>query len=93
MTDELSTPSSEERAVTDLHRIPQAPEAPRPTRPTGVRAGMVRPVLWVLLLVSAVLNTVFSFVGTDVLAGAGFGLAALACVAALIVHHYRFQRR
>ena len=79
--------------MTDPHRIPEAPGAPRPARPTGVRAGMVRPVLWVLLMVSAVLNTVFSFAGTDVLAGTGFGLATLACVAALIAHHYRFQRR
>ncbi|GAA3408454.1 hypothetical protein [Streptosporangium vulgare] len=82
--------------MTDLHHIPEAAEAPRPVRPAGVRTGrtgMVRPVLWFLLMVSAVLNVVFSSIGTNVLAGIGFGLATLACVAALIVHHYRNRRR
>ncbi|WP_440098511.1 hypothetical protein [Streptosporangium sp. H16] len=78
--------------MTDSHHVLQAFEAPRPVRPTGARAGMVRPVLWFLLMVSAVLNMVFSSVGDNVLAGVGFGLATLACVAALIVHHYRHRR-
>ncbi|MEU8378575.1 hypothetical protein [Streptosporangium sp. NPDC048865] len=85
--------SSGERAATGLHHVPGAFEASRPVLPAGARAGMVRPVLWFLLLVSAVLTMVFSSVGADVLAGAGFGPAALACVAALIVHHYRCRRR
>ncbi|MER5644303.1 hypothetical protein [Streptosporangium sp. NPDC002524] len=79
--------------MTDLHPIPEAAEAPRPVRPAGVRGRMVRPVLWFLLMVSAVLNMVFSSSGTNVLAGIGFGLATLACVAALIAHHYRNRRR
>ncbi|WP_436758858.1 hypothetical protein [Streptosporangium sp. V21-05] len=83
--------------MTDLHHIPEAipeaAEASRPVRPAGVLGGTVRPVLWFLLMVSAVLNMVFSSVGTNVLAGIGLGLATLACVAALIAHHYRNRRR
>ncbi|GAA3006958.1 hypothetical protein [Streptosporangium longisporum] len=88
--------------MTDLRHTPETFETSgtsgtswtrRPARPAGTRGGMVRPVLWVLLAVSVVLNVVFSSTGTDVLAGVGFGLAALACATALIVHHYRYMRR
>ncbi|MFI6507110.1 hypothetical protein ACIBCT_05855 [Streptosporangium sp. NPDC050855] len=85
--------------MTDLRHTPETsetfrtPGTRRPARPAGTRGGMVRPVLWLLLAVSVVLNVVFSSTGTDVLAGIGFGLAAVACATALIVHHYRYLRR
>lgn len=79
--------------MTDLHHTADASGTRPPARPSGARGGTVRPVLWLLLAVSVVLNVVFSSTGTSVLAGVGFGLAALACAAALIVHHRRNPRR
>ncbi|MEU4832286.1 hypothetical protein [Streptosporangium sp. NPDC023615] len=79
--------------MNDLRHTAEASGTRRPAHPSGARGGMVRPVLWLLLTVSVVLNVVFSSTGTDVLAGVGFGLAALACVTGLIVHHYRYLRR
>ncbi|MEU7855459.1 hypothetical protein [Nonomuraea sp. NPDC049141] len=52
--------------------------------------GMLRPVLWVLLLISAVLNIVTSNI--NIFVGIGFGLATLACAAGLVVDHYRHRR-
>jgi Flp pilus assembly protein TadB len=85
----FSGPSSKEYAMTDPYRIPGAPEAPR----TAGGSGIVRPVLWLLLVVSAVANVVTSTAHLNPLVGAGFGLIALACATALIVHHRRLRRR
>ncbi|MFI6454227.1 hypothetical protein ACIBF6_22020 [Streptosporangium amethystogenes] len=71
--------------MTDPHRILDTSETARPV-------GMLRPVLWLLLVVSAVLNMVTSSIDVNVFVGIGFGLVALACAAALIVHHYRYRR-
>ena len=61
---------------------------------TGDRpGGMLRPLLWFVLVVSAALNAVFSSTGQHILVGAGFGLVTLASVTALIVHHYRHRER
>ncbi|GAA2567514.1 hypothetical protein GCM10010435_46540 [Winogradskya consettensis] len=49
-----------------------------------------RPVLWLVLIVSAVANTVLSSAGAHLI-GAGFGLITLACIVALVVHHYRHR--
>jgi hypothetical protein len=57
------------------------------------RGGAVRPVLWLLLIVSAAGNMVTSNAGVNIAIGIGFGLATLACAAALIVHHYRHRTR
>jgi hypothetical protein len=51
--------------------------------------GIVRPVLWVLLAISAVLNVVTSAMGTQVIVGIVFGLLTLSFAVALVVHHYR----
>ncbi|MEV4382594.1 hypothetical protein [Streptosporangium sp. NPDC049644] len=71
--------------MTDPHRILDISETARP-------AGMLRPVLWLLLVVSAALNMVTSSIDVNVFVGIGFGLLTLACAAALIVHHYRYRR-
>ncbi|WP_198047218.1 hypothetical protein [Kutzneria sp. 744] len=52
-----------------------------------------RPVLWVLLAVSAVANVVTSASGQNVLLGIGFGLVTLAFAAALVADHYRRRRQ
>ncbi|MFD1540934.1 hypothetical protein [Nonomuraea guangzhouensis] len=62
-----------------------------PSAQTAQR-GMFRPVLWVLLLISAVLNIVTSNIGINIFVGIGFGLATMACAAALVVDHYRHRR-
>jgi hypothetical protein len=53
----------------------------------------IRPVLWLLLVVSAVADAVASAAGANVFIGLGAGLVTLACAAALIVHHYQQRRR
>ncbi|MER5997770.1 hypothetical protein ABT120_04300 [Nonomuraea angiospora] len=51
-----------------------------------------RPVLWLLLAIFAVANMVTSTSDLNMLVGIGFGLATMACAAALIQQHYA-QRR
>jgi len=53
----------------------------------------LRPVLWLVLIVSAAANGVSSTIGLHPLVGIGFGLVTLACVAILMVHHYQHRRR
>ena len=55
--------------------------------------GVLRPVLWLLLIVSAAANATVSAAGANVLAGIGFGLITLACATALVVHHYRHREQ
>lgn len=54
--------------------------------------GPLRPLLWLGLIVSAAANAVTANIGINPLVGIGFGLATLACVTALIVHHYQHRR-
>ncbi|MGI5228162.1 hypothetical protein [Actinoallomurus sp. CA-142502] len=73
--------------MTDPYRITEAHETP-PDSPNE-RGGIVRPVLWLLLVVSAAGNMVTSTTGVNVFVGVAFGVATLACGAALIIQHYR----
>jgi len=50
----------------------------------------LRPVLWLLLVLSVAANAVASTVNLAV--GAAFGVLALACAAALVRDHYRHRR-
>jgi hypothetical protein len=68
--------------MADPYRISE--EAPH----TAPRGGLLRPVLWLLLIVSASANAVSSAIGLHVLIGIGFGLITVACIAALVAHHY-----
>jgi hypothetical protein len=79
--------------VTDPYRIPEVPEAPRPAPDGSAQGGIVRPVLWLLLVISAAANAVTSTTGINMFVGIGFGLVALACATTLIVHHYQHRRR
>ncbi|SFF76381.1 hypothetical protein SAMN05421541_1215 [Actinoplanes philippinensis] len=49
----------------------------------------IRPALWALLIVSLAANGVTSSLGVNLFIASGFGLATLACAAALAVQHYR----
>lgn len=55
------------------------------------RGGMLRPTLWLVLILSAAANATTSAAGANVFASVGFGLITLACAAALVVHHYRHR--
>ncbi|MFG3554278.1 hypothetical protein ACGGAQ_07820 [Micromonospora sp. NPDC047557] len=70
--------------MTDPYRIIEAPAA-APERP----GGLLRPLLWLVLFISAAINAVLSSVIDNPWIGSVFGLAAVLCAAALIVHHRR----
>lgn len=53
--------------------------------------GYLRPVLWLLLVISVTCNVVTS-ASSLVLASIGFGVLTLSFGAALAVHHYRGRR-
>jgi hypothetical protein len=74
--------------MTDPYRIAAASE----DRPAS-RGGMLRPVLWLVLIVSAAANATASMTGVHPLVGIGSGVITLACAAALVVHHYRHRTR
>jgi hypothetical protein len=74
----------------DPYRISETPDSP----PAAVeRRGILRPVLWLLLVISAAGNVVTSNTGLNMMIGIAFGLATLACGAVLIVDHYQHRRR
>ena len=55
--------------------------------------GLLRPLLWVVLVLSAAANAVASSIGANVVIGAAFGVVTLASATALVVHHYRNRAR
>lgn len=57
------------------------------------QGGAARPVLWVLLAISATGNMVVSTAGLSVIGNILFGVVTVACAAALIVQHYRGRPR
>ncbi|WP_327000445.1 hypothetical protein OHA72_35665 [Dactylosporangium sp. NBC_01737] len=73
--------------MTDRYRIAEPDTTSAPSR-----GGMLRPVLWLLLILSAAANATVNTAGGNALLGVGFGLVTLACAAALVVHHYRRRR-
>jgi Flp pilus assembly protein TadB len=76
--------------MTDRYRI--APPESTST-PDGRGRSMLRPALWLLLILSAAANATVNTAGASPLAGVGFGLITLASAAALVVHHYRHRTR
>jgi hypothetical protein len=54
--------------------------------------GFARPVLWLLLMISATCNVVTS-VSHMVVVSIVFGVITLSLGAALVMHHYRARRR
>ncbi|MEV6850107.1 hypothetical protein [Actinoplanes sp. NPDC051411] len=56
---------------------------------TGTRRGVLRPILWLGLVLGAAANAVVSSAGGSPFAGSAFGAVALAFAVTLIVHHYR----
>lgn len=75
--------------TTDPYRITEAPQA----APPGSRGGAVRPVLWLLLVISAAGNIATSSTGANVAVSSAFGLVTLGLGIALVAQHYRNRRR
>jgi hypothetical protein len=65
--------------------------APEPW-PDKADPGLLRPLLWLMLAVSTVGNSVVSFGDAGTAVHLGFGVATMLCVIALIVHHLRAGR-
>jgi hypothetical protein len=74
--------------TTDPYRITEAPEAP-----PSPRGGIVRPVLWLLLVISAAGDIATSTTGVNVAVSSTFEAATLGLGIALAVQHYRNRRR
>ncbi|HWS37762.1 MAG TPA: hypothetical protein VN408_34155 [Actinoplanes sp.] len=53
---------------------------------------MLRPALWLLLILGLAANAATSTIGANPALGAVFGLLALSAGTALAVHHYRYRR-
>jgi len=77
----------------DITDVAETSEAPRAARPAGDRTEIMRPLLWLVLAVSAVCNVVASALDVNVFVGVGFGLLTLSCGVALVAGHYRNRRR
>jgi hypothetical protein len=81
---------AQEAEMNDPYRIgPADTHTPSPERSRGV----LRPVLWLVLIVSAAANAVVSSAIGNAAVGSAFGAVALACAITLIVHHYRTRAR
>ena len=77
---------------TDSYRLTGGPESPRGPRPGGTRAGVLRTLLWLVLVISAVGNTVASYGGTTTRVHLAFGVVTGLCVAGLVAHRLRRRR-
>ncbi|WP_328346660.1 hypothetical protein [Micromonospora sp. NBC_00421] len=70
--------------MTDPYRVTDAPaETPQRTD------GLLRPLLWLVLFVSAAANVVLTTVGDNPWVGSACGLVAVLCAGTLIVRHRR----
>ena len=73
--------------MTDPYRISTPAPAAAPEN-----RGLLRPVLWLVLILSTAANVVTSSIGVHPLIAGSFGVITLACIATLITHHYRRRR-
>jgi hypothetical protein len=74
--------------TTDPYRITEAPQTP-----PSPRGRIVRPVLWLLLVISAAGNIATSSTGVNMLVSGAFGVATLGLGTALVIQHYQNRRR
>jgi hypothetical protein len=75
--------------MADRYRISTSSETNEEAPSESGEQSLLRPVLWIVLFLSAAANAAMSSIGANPLAGAGFGLITLACAVTLVVHHYR----
>ncbi|MEU1643217.1 hypothetical protein [Micromonospora zamorensis] len=74
--------------MTDPYRITDAPVA-APKKP----GGLLRPLLWLVLFISAAANVVLSTAADSPWISSAFGLVAVLCAVTLLVHHRRNRTR
>lgn len=74
--------------MNDPYRITESPDGA-----AGAPRSVLRPLLWLGLIVSAAANMALSTVVGNPLVSSVFGLVALICAIALTVHHYRTRAR
>jgi hypothetical protein len=75
--------------MADIYSTQNVTQTPQPVK---IPRGKVRPGLWLVLVISSVVNVIASVTGSLLISSA-FGLIALAGIAALINDHYRQRRR
>ncbi|MDG4832788.1 hypothetical protein O7627_26290 [Solwaraspora sp. WMMD1047] len=76
--------------MTDPYRVYDPTESTEPAADGQRRGGLIRPLLWTALVISAILNAATSLVNPYL--GVGFGVLTLACIVALVVQHRRHRR-
>ncbi|GAA0804935.1 hypothetical protein [Spirilliplanes yamanashiensis] len=72
--------------------IPATPAPADPARHAAPRGGLLRPALWLLLIVSAAVNALVSILELPLAVGIASGLVTLGCIGALVAHHYRSRK-
>ena len=78
--------------MNDYHGTDTVP-APQATPDTDARGKLVRPLLWLLLVLSLACDVVISSMHVKLLVELPVGLIGFSCIVGLVVHHYRYQRR
>jgi hypothetical protein len=76
--------------MTDPRRAHDTPDR---SRGTNRGSGVLRPLLWLVLIISASGNVIASTADLDILVNVAFGLVSGVCAGVLVVHHYRSRRR
>ncbi|MEU4744852.1 hypothetical protein AB0G02_30925 [Actinosynnema sp. NPDC023658] len=59
---------------------------------TGTRMGTTKSLLWLVLLVTAAVNSIGSFIGLDEVLRLSAGGVTVLCIIALVVLHLRNRR-
>jgi hypothetical protein len=77
--------------MTDPYRL-TTPAAAERGAPGLTRAGLIRPLAWTVLVVSAAGNSVASAAHLPIGIPIGLGLVTLASIAVLVVHRVRSAR-
>ena len=79
--------------MTDDHLTTTTRPAEPPAAAAGARRGpALRPLLWLLLVLSLTGSVVVSSLRVPVLVELPIGLVGVGCVAGLVLHHYRARR-
>jgi hypothetical protein len=89
IANDLSIASNKEHTMAGIYtrEIAQTPQTVK------ISNGKVRPALWLVVVISSVVNVVTSITIGSILISNAFGLIALVGIAALINDHYRNRRR
>jgi hypothetical protein len=90
IANDLSIASNKEHTMAGIYSTRETTQTPQAVE---IPTGKARPALWLVVVISSVINVVTSVTVGSVLISNAFGLIALAGIAALISDHYRNRRR